>query len=124
VMISLKTLAKCFFTVMLLGNAGAALPNNPGILRFPDVDQTRIVFVYAGDLWIVPKAGGTAVRLTNAPGPRAIRGFLMTAKQSASREYITVSTQFPRRADKSIESPTMGAPPRFAPGLRTDGCYS
>jgi len=55
--------------------AGAAFANSPGILRFPDVDQTRIVFVYAGDLWIVPKAGGTAVRLTNVPGPKSYPRF-------------------------------------------------
>src|SRR4030095_8908897 len=47
-------------------SAGVTFTNSPGIPRFPDVDQTRIVFVYAGDLWIVHKSGGTGVRLTNA----------------------------------------------------------
>ena len=56
-------------------SAGVTFANSPGIARFPDVDQTRIVFVYAGDLWIVPKSGGTAVRLTNAPGPKSNLGF-------------------------------------------------
>src|SRR5262245_38183321 len=56
-------------------SAGVTFANTPGIARFPDVDQTRIVFVYAGDLWIVPKSGGTAVRLTNAPGPKSNLGF-------------------------------------------------
>src|SRR5215475_12359412 len=56
-------------------SAGVTFANSPGIPRFPDVDQTRIVFVYAGDLWIVPKSGGTAVRLTNAPGPKSNLGF-------------------------------------------------
>ena len=40
---------------------------NPGILRFPNVSKTSIVFVYAGDLWTVPKTGGAASRLTNSP---------------------------------------------------------
>ena len=70
---------KLLFSLLILiasgFTAGAAFPNSPGILRFPDVDQTRIVFVYAGDLWIVPKSGGTAVRLTNAPGPKSNLGF-------------------------------------------------
>jgi tricorn protease len=56
-------------------SAGVTFANSPGILRFPDVDQTRIVFVYAGDLWMVPKAGGTAVRLTNVPGPKSYPRF-------------------------------------------------
>src|SRR5688500_1637878 len=55
--------------------AAAAIAKSPGILRFPDVNQTRIVFVYAGDLWIVPKSGGTAVRLTNVPGPKSYPRF-------------------------------------------------
>ena len=38
------------------------------LLRFPDVWHDRIVFSYAGDLWTVGTAGGTAVRLTAHPG--------------------------------------------------------
>jgi tricorn protease len=40
----------------------AALP------RFPQPSGDRIVFVANGNLWSVPKSGGTAVRLTSAPG--------------------------------------------------------
>ncbi len=40
----------------------AALP------RFPQPFGDRIVFVANGNLWSVPKSGGTAVRLTSAPG--------------------------------------------------------
>ena len=40
----------------------AALP------RFPQPYGDRIVFVANGNLWSVPKSGGTAVRLTSAPG--------------------------------------------------------
>ncbi|HUJ39227.1 MAG TPA: S41 family peptidase [Candidatus Acidoferrales bacterium] len=38
------------------------------LLRFPDIHDDRIVFVYAGDLWVAPVAGGTATRLTAHPG--------------------------------------------------------
>jgi tricorn protease len=38
------------------------------LLRFPSVWRDRIVFSYAGDLWTVGTAGGTAVRLTSNPG--------------------------------------------------------
>ncbi len=40
----------------------AALP------RFPQPYGDRIVFVANGNLWSVPKTGGTALRLTSAPG--------------------------------------------------------
>jgi tricorn protease len=34
----------------------------------PDVSQTRTAFVYAGDVWIVPKIGGLAQRLSSPEG--------------------------------------------------------
>src|SRR2546423_14715529 len=38
------------------------------LLRFPDIHGDMIAFVYAGDIWTVPAAGGTARRLTSHPG--------------------------------------------------------
>lgn len=38
------------------------------LLRFPDVCGERVVFTYAGDLWTTSTQGGTAIRLTAAPG--------------------------------------------------------
>ncbi len=38
------------------------------LLRFPDVCKDKIVFCYAGDLWLVQSSGGTASRLTAHPG--------------------------------------------------------
>jgi tricorn protease len=38
------------------------------MFRYPDVSATHIAFVYAGDIWIVPKTGGTASRLSSPPG--------------------------------------------------------
>ena len=34
------------------------------LLQRPTVNRTHVVFVYAGDLWSVPRAGGDAIRLT------------------------------------------------------------
>ena len=42
-----------------------------GMLRYPDVGPTHIVFVYANDLWMVPREGGQAVPLASAPGWRS-----------------------------------------------------
>ncbi len=37
-------------------------------MRFPDVHGNRIVFSYAGDLWLVSTKGGVARRITTSPG--------------------------------------------------------
>ena len=37
----------------------------PLLLQKPTLNQTHIVFVYAGDLWSVPRDGGDAVRITS-----------------------------------------------------------
>ena len=39
-----------------------------GMLRCPDVSATHIVFGYANDLWLAPRAGGTAVPLASPVG--------------------------------------------------------
>jgi tricorn protease len=37
-------------------------------MKDPDVNKDKIVFNYEGDLWLVGTSGGTATRLTTAPG--------------------------------------------------------
>jgi len=39
------------------------------LIQEPAVSATQIAFSYAGDIWVMPKAGGPASRLTTAPGP-------------------------------------------------------
>jgi len=41
---------------------------SPLMLRNPDVGPTHIVFVYADDLWIVPREGGVALPLASPAG--------------------------------------------------------
>ena len=38
------------------------------LLRFPDIHGDRVVFSYAGDLWLASTEGGLATRLTAHPG--------------------------------------------------------
>ena len=37
--------------------------------------KTQIAFVYAGDIWLVPKDGGSAFRLTSSPGEESFPRF-------------------------------------------------
>jgi tricorn protease len=39
-----------------------------GMLRYPDVSATHIAFVYANDIWLVPREGGMAFPLASPPG--------------------------------------------------------
>ena len=47
--------------------AATAYPQTK-LLRFPDIHDSRIAFVYAGDIWTAPDDGGTAIRMTAHPG--------------------------------------------------------
>lgn len=38
------------------------------LLQFPDVSKTHVVFVYANDIWLVPREGGVATKLASPPG--------------------------------------------------------
>lgn len=56
---------------------------HPGMLRYPDVSATHIVFVYANDLWLVPRSGGLAVPLANPPGQETFPRFSPDGKTVA-----------------------------------------
>lgn len=54
-----------------------------GMLRYPDVSATQIAFLYAGDIWLAPRTGGQATRLTTAPGSEAFPRFSPDGKTIA-----------------------------------------
>ena len=56
------------------GPAPAEMPD-ARMLRFPDVSADKIVFVYAGDLWTVPKDGGLARKLSSPKGQELLPKF-------------------------------------------------
>jgi len=59
----------CSFT------SGADVQPHGGMMRYPDVSSTHIVFVYADDIWVVPRSGGTAWPLASPPGGEAFPRF-------------------------------------------------
>ena len=53
------------------------------MLRQPDVSATQIAFVYAGDIWVAPKQGGVAVRLSSPRGEESFPRFSPDGKTLA-----------------------------------------
>jgi tricorn protease len=53
------------------------------MLQYPDVSKTHIVFSYAGDLWTVPKEGGTALKLSSPKGQEIFPKFSPDGSQIA-----------------------------------------
>lgn len=63
--------------------AAGAETVNAGMLRYPDISADSIVFVYANDLWIVGRDGGTARPLASPPGAEATPRFSPDGKTIA-----------------------------------------
>ena len=56
---------------------------NAKLMRYVDVSETQICFVYGGDIWVVDKNGGTAIQLTNSPGEESYPKFSPNGKEIA-----------------------------------------
>ena len=71
--------------------AGASDDHDAGetrLLRFPDLHGDRVAFTYAGDIWLAPAGGGTAVQLTTHPGVE------LFARFSPDGEWIAFTGQY------------------------------
>jgi tricorn protease len=67
----MKTFIQTFaVAVLFLGCARNSGASGPLLLQKPTLSQTHIVFVYADELWIVPRSGGEARQLTSGPGTK------------------------------------------------------
>ncbi|WP_145665748.1 S41 family peptidase [Chitinophaga polysaccharea] len=62
----MKTTALIFLAAMAGKQTMAQV--DAGLFRYPDVSSSQIAFSYANDIWIVPKTGGTAIKLISPPG--------------------------------------------------------
>jgi tricorn protease len=74
----LATSLACLFTATSL-----FAQIDAGLFRFPDVSKDQIVFTYANDLWVMPKDGGNAVKLSSPPGVESFPKFSPDGKSIA-----------------------------------------
>jgi tricorn protease len=99
--------------VTLFLSAIAAIGNNAfsqidaGLFRFPDVSQSQIVFTYANDLWVVPKEGGNASRLSSPAGVESFPRF------SPDGQWIAFSGNYDGNTDVYKIPVTGGVPLRI-----------
>src|SRR4030095_13845271 len=63
----MKILQLIFALLLCLSIFGAATAQGTRLLRHPTVSRDSVAFEYAGDLWVVPRSGGSARRLTSTP---------------------------------------------------------
>ncbi|HVS59483.1 MAG TPA: hypothetical protein VHE82_02190, partial [Gemmatimonadaceae bacterium] len=62
----LRAVPRVLSVILLLAAAApmSAQSDAPLLLRQPGLSATDICFTFAGDIWIVPRAGGAARRLS------------------------------------------------------------
>jgi tricorn protease len=89
-----------------------AQSDKPMLFRQPTMNDTHIVFSFAGDLWKVPRAGGKAIRLTSGVGPESSPIF------SPDGKWIAFNGQYDGNADVFVIPENGGEPRRvtYHPG--------
>ncbi len=78
----LLTLSWCI-GLILSGSSPLEAGIDARMLRYPDVSTEQVSFVYAGDIWIVSKQGGTAHRLSSPSGEEGFPRFSPDGSQLA-----------------------------------------
>ncbi len=76
------------------------------LFQYPDVSKDKITFSYAGDIWVVPKSGGTAVKLSSPKGKEVLPKF------SPDGKYIAFSGNYNGNSDIYIIPVEGGIPVR------------
>src|SRR6185295_420400 len=91
----------------------SAQTDHPMLLQKPTVSRTHIVFSYAGDLWIVPRDGGDASRLTNGIGVETNPRF------SPDGKWVAFTGEYDGNTDVYLIPATGGVPKRITthPGV-------
>src|SRR5580692_3992025 len=88
--------------------AADQVPSGPTrLLRFADVSKDKVVFAYAGDLWIASRDGGTARRLTSHVGDE------LYPKFSPDGKWIAFTGEYDGNPDVYVVSTEGGEPKRL-----------
>jgi tricorn protease len=92
--------------LLILTSLGFA-QNAPTLFQKPTVSRAQIVFVYAGDLWIVAREGGEAKQLTSGVGAETDPVF------SPDGQWVAFTGQYDGNTDVFVVAATGGVPKRL-----------
>ncbi len=98
----------CFLWIQAQAQISAKL------MQHMDVSDTKIAFVYGGDIWVVDKEGGTAVKLTSSPGEESWPKF------SPDGSEIAYTASYDGNQDVYVMPVTGGVPTRVTYQSHTD----
>ncbi|WP_111671195.1 S41 family peptidase [Algoriphagus litoralis] len=99
---------KRIVTLIIASGLGfSAFGQGTQLLRQPTLSQTEIVFVYANDLWKVPKSGGSAIRLTSNEGEETLPHL------SPDGKHIAFTGEYDGNTDVYLIPATGGEPQRL-----------
>ncbi len=109
----LRAAAAAFVVAVSLAPATAAHAQGTRLLRHPTISKESIAFEYGGDLWVVPRTGGAARRLTSTPEVETDPQF------SPDGSMIAFSRTIGGNTDVYVVPAAGGEPKRltFHPGL-------
>ncbi len=103
-----------FIIAIAIGNLYAAAQVDARLFRYPAVSSTQISFVYGGDIWIVSKSGGTAIRVTSSTGEESFPRF------SPDGKTLAYTATYRGNADIYTIPVTGGVPTRLTWHAMTD----
>ncbi|MEW6126284.1 MAG: PDZ domain-containing protein [Acidobacteriota bacterium] len=103
------------FLLLTLAIAGLAQTDKPMLFRQPTLSKTHIVFVFAGDLWIVGREGGEASRLTTGVGVESSPLF------SPDGSMVAFTGEYDGNIDVYVVPTTGGVPRRLTYHPGNDG---
>lgn len=100
---SLRPRGLAALAVLALAAGPAAAEDPRPLMRHPTLHGDSVVFAHGGDLWSVPAAGGTAVRLTVDDGDEELPRF------SPDGKLVAFTAEYDGNADVYVMSPQGGA---------------
>lgn len=101
-----KFRSSIFLLIITIFSAQVFAQIDARIIQHPDVSKTQIVFNYGGDLWLVPKTGGTAVKLSSPAGQEVFPRF------SPDGTLIAYNANYDGNTDIYVISAAGGVPQR------------
>jgi tricorn protease len=103
----MKIIKFLLFSFLFIFNISLFAQIDARMLQHPDVSSTHITFVYGGDVWLVPKEGGTAVKLSSPKGSE------MFPKFSPDENQIAFNGNYDGNADIYVMPVKGGVPDRI-----------